>query len=111
MPADASRVQRQVDRDSGAAFKIAVDGDASPMALRHLFHERLAAVPSRVEGDIQRSCKLWTEKEALEAIAHDSGPLIALLFATGPQCELDVTRAVALVQILQSMAKAIVQKS
>jgi len=103
----------------GSAYCVLSAEDASELAeiitkeARAIWEdsEKLAAVPARVEGNIQRSCKLWTEKGALEAIAHDSEPLIALLFAAGPRCELDVTRAVALVQILQSMAKAVGQKS
>jgi len=72
--------------------------------------EKSPAEPARIEGDVHTSCRLWVEPGILEVIAHDSAPLIALVFDSGAQCKLDVTRAVALVQVLQYMSDAIKQK-
>jgi len=73
--------------------------------------EKQNADPARVEGDITKSCKLWTATGVLQLIVHDTEPLIAIILDSGSRCELDVTRAIALVQVLQYMTGAIEQRA
>lgn len=72
--------------------------------------EKQFAEPARVEGDVRQSCKLWTEAEILQLVAHETEPLVALALDSGSRCSLDVTRAVALVQILVHMSEALSQR-
>lgn len=65
----------------------------------------------KVEGDVQHSCKLWVESEYLQLAIHNLQPLIALINDSGKRVELDVSCAVALVQILQHMSDAIEQRA
>ena len=62
---------------------------------------------AQVEGDASASCKLATESGVLQAMVHDSKPLVALAFDAGAVCRMDVAQAIALVQILQQMAKTV----
>ena len=73
--------------------------------------DQLPAEPARVEGDVHQSCRLWVQGGVLEVIAHDTQPLVALLYNGGVHCKLDVTRAIALVQILQCQSAAVEGKS
>lgn len=43
-------------------------------------------------------------------MAHETEPLVALALDAGSRCSLDVTRAVALVQILEYMSEALNQR-
>ena len=72
--------------------------------------KKQSAEPARVEGDVQKSCKLWVGSNVLQFVAHDTQPLVALILDTGSRCELDVTRAVALVQLLQCISEAVEQR-
>jgi len=73
--------------------------------------EKQNADPARVEGDVTKSCRLWTLTGVLQLIVHDTEPLIAIIFDSGSRCELDVTRAIALVQVLQYMTGAIEERA
>jgi hypothetical protein len=72
--------------------------------------EKRLTEPARIEGDIQKSCKLWADSATLQVVAHDSQPLVALSLDSGSRCELDISCAVALVQILQSMVQSMERK-
>ena len=72
--------------------------------------EQSPSEPARIEGDVHTSCRLWAEPGILEIIAHDSEPLIALVFDSNAPCKLDLTRAVALVQVLRYMSDAMKRK-
>lgn len=73
--------------------------------------EKQGSNPARVEGDVSKSCSLWVGSRLLKLIIHDSEPLIAVIFDSDSRCELDVTCAIALVQVLQYMTQAIEQRA
>jgi hypothetical protein len=115
---DSAKVVLELDPE-GSAYCVLSAQDAAEIAAiisekaQAIWNasDQLPAEPARVDGDVHRSCRLWTEPGFLEVIAHDSEPLVALVYDGGAQCKLDVTRAVALVQILQYMSAAIERKS
>jgi hypothetical protein len=115
---ESSKVVLELDPE-GSAYCVLSAQDASEIAA--IISEEAQAIwnasdqspvePARVDGDVHKSCRLWAEPGVLEVIAHDSEPLVALVYDGGAQCKLDVTRAIALVQILQYMSAAIERKS
>jgi len=115
---DSSKVGLELDPE-GSAYCVLSAQDASEIAAIICeeaqaiwkVSDQLPAEPARIEGDVHKSCRLWAEPGVLEVIAHDSEPLMALVYDGGAQCKLDVTRAIALVQILQYMSAAIERKS
>lgn len=62
-----------------------------------------ASVAAKVEGDPASSCRMALARGTLQAVVHATQPLIALSLDAGSDCQMDVSQAVALVQVLQHM--------
>jgi hypothetical protein len=62
---------------------------------------------ARLEGDVHSRCTLLLVSGALQVMAHDEQPLIALAFESGQACHLSLAEATALVQILRHMTQAL----
>ncbi|TXI92683.1 MAG: hypothetical protein E6Q34_06275 [Burkholderiaceae bacterium] len=115
---ESSKVMLELDPE-GSAYCVLSVQDAKEMAEIVANEARVIwdtsdnknAVPARVEGDIRQSCKLWVESGVLQLVVHDSQPLVALINDSGTRVVLDITRAVALVQILQYMSETIEQRA
>ena len=63
--------------------------------------------PAEIDGNAYQACSLRTESGTLQLIVHDSMPLLALSLQSGTSCSMNITQAVALVQILQHMGKTL----
>jgi hypothetical protein len=67
--------------------------------------------PATVDGDVYKACRLMTETGVLQVIAHDSMPLMAISFNGSSSCDMNVTQAVALVQILGYMGETLLERA
>lgn len=67
--------------------------------------------PANVDGDVYKACGLKTETGVLQMIAHDSMPLLAMSFDGTTSCDMNVTQAVALVQILGYMGETLIERA
>ena len=63
--------------------------------------------PAQVSWDSNASCLLVAESGVLVVTAHDSKPFVAVDHEANAVCRMNVTQAIALVQVLQKMAASV----